>query len=136
MSHYLTVSGRADIVSLCRGIENNMQAEQQAWVEMLRACGVKAAHPDDGWVNRVDNILQPCYPQFDDGVEVGDTIALGWPQWGDKTPRHRLVRVVEITRGRLFGTLLWKFEPIPTITVGRATLFQRAVVLFKRLLRI
>lgn len=103
----IAVSGRADIVSLYHSIENNAQKEQEEWVKMLRDSGVKAAHPDDGWVNRQINAIQPCYPQFNDGVEEGDVIALGWPA------KYRLVRIVGVSYGKFFNQLIWKFEPVP-----------------------
>lgn len=73
----------------------------------LRAQGVKAAHPDDGWVDRQCNSVQFVYPAFDDGVQVGDLIALGWP-W----PGYRLVRVIGIQdrRGPLLTTRHYWFE--------------------------
>lgn len=51
--------------------------DEQRWIADLRASGVKAAHPDDGWVNREKNSVAFTYPQFDDGPVVGDVIALG-----------------------------------------------------------
>lgn len=49
------------------------------WVKALRKLGVKAAHPDDGWHDRVAHSIGFCYPYFDDGVEKGSMIALGNP---------------------------------------------------------
>lgn len=77
--------------------------EERDWIARLRAEGVKAAHPDDGWVDREANSVHFAYPQFDDGVEVGGLIALGWPD------RHRLVRVTGRT-DRLFSQR-WLFDP-------------------------
>lgn len=70
---------------------------------MLRRNGVKAAHPDDGWVNRERNGVRFCYPQFNDGAGVGDTVALGWPD------RHRLVTIIEV-EPLIFGGELLLFE--------------------------
>ena len=77
--------------------------KEDAWITQLRSDGVKAAHPDDGWVDREKNTIHFAYPQFDDGVKVGDRIALGWPdKW----------RIVTVT-GREDGILLerWAFSP-------------------------
>lgn len=100
---------RGDFHGLAVKIELSMNEEEAAWVTRLRACGVKAAHPDDGWVNREKNSVYFCYPQFNDNPVVGDLIALGWPQWSMKKPQHRLVRVTEIFQnlvGKNYG-----FEP-------------------------
>jgi hypothetical protein len=59
---------------------------------------VKAAHPDDGWVTRTKaerhDFVQFAYPQFDDGVSVGDLIALGWP---DEFRVRKVVRIEPIS---------------------------------------
>jgi hypothetical protein len=52
------VSGQAGFVELYANICTDMERDQEAWVAALRAAGVKAAHPDDGWVNRKDNYVQ------------------------------------------------------------------------------
>lgn len=75
-----------------------MQAvDNDRWVAQLRAQGVKGAHPDDGWVDRVTNVVQFAYPRFDDGVEVGDRIALGTPK------SYRLVEVTAIVIGGILA---------------------------------
>lgn len=73
---------------LCRGAPEFVDAwvkivrqgrdDERAWVRELIRQGYKAAHPNDGWVNRKDNILTFCYPQFDHGAGVGDRVMLGW----------------------------------------------------------
>lgn len=94
-------TGRQDLVDIWEDGCRSMQSEQDAWIAKLRAEGVKASHPDDGWVNREENIAQLVYPHFNDGVEVGDKIALGQP-WGD----HRIVTVERITMSRFFRDLI------------------------------
>jgi len=64
--------------------------KEDDWIATLRAKGVKAAHPDDGWVDRKENSVHFAYPQFDDEVKVGDTIALG------RDDKFRLVTVTAI----------------------------------------
>lgn len=85
-------------------------AEQRQWVADQRALGCKAAHPDDGWVDREANTVGLCYPQFNDGLGVGDVLALGWAGCD--------VRYVRIT-GRVPNRLAilpsegrWTFEPL------------------------
>ena len=102
------VSGQAGFVALYANICTDMERDQEAWIAALRAAGVKAAHPDDGWVNRKDNYVQFVYPQFNDGAKAGDLVALGWPQW--HSAKHRIVRLVEFRRS-VFGSGSWKFEP-------------------------
>ena len=54
------------------------EANEKKWVEELREQGFKAAHPNDGWVDRNNNVIRLVYPQFDDGAEIGDAMMLGW----------------------------------------------------------
>lgn len=105
------VTGHPKFVSLYKGIAISMEQEQEVWIASLRAAGVKAAHPDDGWVNREKNTVSLVYPQFDDGATHGDLIALGRPQWGDKKPRHRIVRLHSYYKARFMGVGTWEFEP-------------------------
>lgn len=102
------VSGQNEAVTMMQGIASTMEQQQAAWIAELRAAGVKAAHPDDGWVDRELDTVYFCYPQFDDGVSVGDLIALGWPQWSRKKKQHRIVRVIGITCGPFQQR--WAFE--------------------------
>lgn len=98
-----TVRGVRSVVELWKKIGDDMRTEEQKWIADLRSIGIKAAHPDDGWIERKKSehhdFVQFCYPQFDDGVAVGDKIALGWPD------RYR-VRVVQRIRddGFIFKT--------------------------------
>lgn len=91
------------------------QAKQEAWIASLREQGVRASHPDDGWVNREKNEVQFVYPQFMDGLSSGATVALGWPD------RHRLVVLTELTTSR-FGSKTWGFraETKPEALAGDA----------------
>jgi hypothetical protein len=87
-------------------VRQQMADEQQIWIANLREQGVKAAHPDDGWVNRKENFVYLEYCQYNDGLKVGDVLALGWP--GD----HRLVRITEKEEDSMFGQVYWHFEPV------------------------
>lgn len=93
-------------------IYNQVVREQAAakieWVKLLRENGVKAAHPDDGWVNREKYWVILCYPQFDDGVRVGDEICLGWPdrEW------NPIVTVTRIEKSG-FDTVYYYFKGYP-----------------------
>ncbi len=69
---------------------------ERAWVEALQDQGVMAAHPDDGWVDRVENYASLVHPQFSYGPKVGDVIALGTER------KHRLVRIARIENSVIF----------------------------------
>jgi hypothetical protein len=62
--------------------------DEAAWIAALRAKGVKAAHPDDGWVDRDEQRLHFCYPTFFEEPQPGDLVALG---------NHREFRLVRVT---------------------------------------
>lgn len=99
-----TCSGRPDLVDAFRRAVERATGEEDGWIARLRADGVRAAHPDDGWVDRDAGTVRFVYPQFDDGVVPGCVVALGWPDG------HRLVRLLE----RIGDTgLEWRFSPLP-----------------------
>lgn len=99
LSHGSVVRGRPDLVALAVQVDLDIQAEEKQWVAQLRSIGIKAAHPDDGWVDRKKSehhdFVQFSYPQFDDGVRAGDKIALGWPD------RYRVRTVQQVHRAGL-----------------------------------
>jgi hypothetical protein len=114
------VSGSREHIDRVRRIERDLVAEERAWIERLRDEGVRAAHPDDGWVNREESYVSLMYPQFNDGLATGSLLALGWP--GDNKgvfSGYRIVRVTEIRCTRnifAVGDLGWweaVFEEIP-----------------------
>lgn len=91
------------------------QRQHDRWVSDLRAQGVKAAHPDDGWVDRERDSVQFAYPQFDDGPQVGDVIVLGWPS---EPVKNRWVEVTKIAESFL-GCIHYYFKDSPK--KGQAT---------------
>ena len=97
------VSGNAEFVSHWDQICGDMEKMERKWIQDLRAHGFKAAHPNDGWVNRETNEVVFTYPQFNDGAGIGDLVMIGWA--GDKDQRP--VRLIAQRRGFL---LHWKFE--------------------------
>lgn len=70
---------------------------RRRWCNQLKSIGVKAAHPDDGWHNHKEREFMLCYPDFNDGVQVGDLVALGAPD------EYRVVTVRRIKNGMLSG---------------------------------
>ena len=99
-----SVRGEKWLVDLWIQIGKDRRTAEQQWIADLRSIGIKAAHPDDGHVDRkrseYHDFVSFCYPQFNDGVKAGDKIALGWPD------RYR-VRVVQVVQQAGF---LWKRE--------------------------
>src|SRR5690606_12785486 len=67
---------------------------QTFWIKELRKKHIKAAHPDDGWVNRDENYINFCYPHFRDTIKVGDLILLGW-HWNEN---NRVVEIIKIEK--------------------------------------
>ena len=112
--------GDPAILEVFREIVWESVRTQNAWIDALRAAGIQAAHPDDGWVDREKNRVQFVYPQFNAGARPGDLIALGWPPIDGKI-RHRIVRLVRFHRfsiqfvpGREEG--VWEFDPVEAPT--------------------
>jgi hypothetical protein len=71
--------------------------EQKNWIENLRKKGYKAAHPNDGWVDRDENIITFMYPQFFDNAKVGDYVMLGW--YFDEGKLRSIKLIEEVNRG-------------------------------------
>ena|SRR5215216_113523 len=91
----ITVSGSHPFAKTFIEVSKEAQRDEKAWIDRLIKKGIKAAHPDDGRVNREENTVTFSYPYFDFGVEVGDKIVLGWPD------KYRVVKVKDITHGRI-----------------------------------
>lgn len=120
LSDGTVVSGNADAVDLAVSIDQDLRARECDWIDSLREQGVKAAHPDDGWVDRDENKVHLAYPQFNDGLTVGDLLALGWDD------KWRLVRVTETSELQGLGGWLppslrdrgpwyFHFEPVAEV---------------------
>lgn len=86
----------ARFLRLFKSIVQEQRAAEAEWITRLRREGVKAAHPDDGWVDRQRNEVMLVYPQFCDHAGEGDRIALG------NEERYRIVTVKEVRWNR-FG---------------------------------
>ena len=104
------VSGDPKFVALWHQICDEKDADQRRWVTALREAGFKAAHPNDGWVNRKDNEVFFSYPQFNDGAGIGDLVMLGWP-WDKKS--WRPVRLIGKRVTALGKMTWWVFEDMP-----------------------
>ena len=99
------------IAQLWADICSEQVREEEAWIVHLRAHGIKAAHPNDGWVKRDRKEVHFAYPFFNDGCGVGDLVMLGWP---DKSAQKslRLVRIIGFRDTTMFGLRWMKFEDV------------------------
>ena len=105
------LSGDPAFVSLYCGIVLKQEEDQRKWIENLRVMGFKAAHPNDGWVNRGRNEVFLAYPQFNDGAGEGDLVMLGWP-WDKESWRPiKLTGKRETSVGKM---VWWGFEDVPS----------------------
>jgi len=111
-----------DFMRLFNSIQTEHKLSEVQWIKSLRKAGVKAAHPDDGWVDRTTNIVTFAYPQFDDGVSPGDYIALGYSFWA-----WRIVRVVSVERQGYY-----KFEDLRCYKKTTSRLARLIDVLLKK----
>jgi hypothetical protein len=101
----LAYSSDKRLTKLWDDIGKSQKVAEKQWIEQLRSIGVKAAHPNDGWVDRENNEVQLVYPQFNDGLAKGDSLALGWPD------EYRLVRVINTRQaGILMPHIIYIFE--------------------------
>jgi hypothetical protein len=71
--------GGAEFMKSWHEICDRAETRVSVLINQLREMGVKAVHPNDGWVSRENNIpyqVHFCYPDFIDDINVGDKIAL------------------------------------------------------------
>jgi hypothetical protein len=106
------VSGEPKFVALWHQICDKQTENEGEWVAGLLTAGFKAAHPNDGWVNRKDNEVFFSYPQFNDGAGLGDRVMLGWP-W-DKTS-WCAVRLIGKRVTAIGKMVWWQFEEMPNV---------------------
>ena len=66
-----------EFMNLFHQAGRDIEEKTRELISELREKGVKALHPNDGWIDRENKIAQFCYPRFNDGVNIGDKIALG-----------------------------------------------------------
>ena len=90
------------------GIYNTQSKKDEELIKRLRSEGVKAAHPDDGWHEREKHYIQLSYPLFNDGVDVGDRIALTRP-----TKTYKIIRIEKCSFGGLDRFYYEYQEPMP-----------------------
>lgn len=88
-------------------ISAEYEETERGWVANLKAQGIAAAHPQDGWVDRKNNTVHLAYPQFaeTEKLKPGARIALG---------QFNKFRIVEIIRKEedVFGMIWWRFREL------------------------
>ena len=89
------VSGRPDLIKRWDKITREQKQAKAEWIKTLIGLGIKAAHPDDGWVDRTENYVDFCYPHFNFKPKVGDLICLGSHYDDD----NRIVQVIRKKTG-------------------------------------
>ena len=95
-----------EFINLYNKICEDYEKEKENWIKELKEQGYKAAHPNDGWVNREDNVFQLCYPYFEEQIKIGDKVMLGWH---NEHKTNKSVIVVDIIKNS-FGTTKYKFK--------------------------
>lgn len=105
----IVCSGDAEFVSAFAAISRASYARRDEWVQQLRQEGVRAIHPDDGWVDRKQNSVHFCYPRLLLlPIQPGDIIVLGSPD------RFRRCRITKVEPWLVFpSNLNYYFEEIP-----------------------
>ena len=94
------VTGNIDTVADWHSLCTQKEKREDDWLVSLQSIGMKAVHPDDGWVDRYSSTdfdyvcLQ--FPYFSDDPQPGDLIALGGPD------QYRVRRVLAVEEGGLF----------------------------------
>lgn len=103
------VSGDAVLVALWGDICQEADRLDAEWIEQLRRDGIKAAHPNDGWVDRVNNQVGMVYPHFDDGAQVGDLMVIGWRS---DLLNNRVVRITGKSKAMSGRVDVYSFEDV------------------------
>jgi hypothetical protein len=95
--------GTPEFRNVWNSVCTQSESEEFRWIMALRSIGIKAAHPDDGWVNRSSpfyDLVQLINPYFNDGLKVGELLALGEPD------HYRVRKIQAIEPESLFLSLL------------------------------
>jgi len=66
-----------EFVTKFNEIGEKIRVDERLMADKLRLQGVKAWHTNDGWNDKEKRKIHMAYPYFNDGVNVGDKIAIG-----------------------------------------------------------
>lgn len=105
----LAHSNNLEIIKAWNDFEVEYQNKIKECCDYLKSKGIKAFHPDDGWVNREENYVEFSYPHFLLDIKVGDKIALGGYD------KYRICEVTEIIAKKNFlavdeNAMFYKFK--------------------------
>lgn len=103
----LCQSNNIEMIQSWNNFWEEQKIKEQYYIEKLRANGISAWHPNDGWVNREDKYFKLVYPYFNDGVNIGSKVMLSF---GDKDC-ERLVVVTNI-KIDFFDSKMYYFDDI------------------------
>lgn len=103
----LCQSNNNEMIETWNKITEQQETAKKKYIAELRQKGIKALIPNDGWVNRTENYFQLVYPDFNDGVKIGDKVMLSF----GKGYNERLV-VVKNIKENMFGKEYYYFEDI------------------------
>lgn len=99
---------------------NNQRAED---VRAMKALGVDAAHPDDGWHKRDTHEVHLCYPFFEGRIKVGSRIALHASHAINAEPGTvKIVTVTEVKRGIMPNHERYAYDPATVEEIDLASL--------------
>lgn len=118
MKHY-------NVLTTCEefGIEDILDIR----INYLKSIGIKAFHPNDGWVDDESNSMMLHNPYFYYNLEIGDKVALG-----DYCGPYRIVEIIEFYK---FGDCYWfKFKEIKRIK-NRRSYHDKLVIRLKLIKR-
>lgn len=123
-------AGNDFVAQMQRTHEEHLKA-MMGWVEYLKSFDIKAAHADDGWVDREKNKIVFSYPDFILPIEVGDHIAIGTPE------KWRIVRVIRKEPWKFSLSLDnrpndYYFEPAPEHPASMPQTFEGEALLILR----
>jgi len=103
------IDPRSDFASTWAKICIDQRTQKAEFISLMRGNGFKAAHPNDGWVDRQNLTIHMCYPYFDDGIQVGDKIMIAFAS--DAPEKRRPVLVTGVSKKPFL--LRYDFEDLP-----------------------
>lgn len=131
-------AGGADFMSSWNAICDRAESRIEVLIGQLRDMGVKAVHPNDGWVKRgndgIPYSVSFTYPDFIDKIEIGDKIAL--KGFFNRELQSDFVKLYEVTGIIPWGCSYINYEIKPTNEIymyhesGELELFKKSFISF------
>lgn len=98
----ITDNRDGSFVDIMKNIYAESAKKKEVWISKLKAENIRASHPDDGWHDREKKSFILCYPDFFEGINVGDKVALG------DYDEYKTLEVKEIIKSG-FGQISYKY---------------------------